>query len=219
MNSRAHRQQFLMAGSLSALFLAAISVFAFRGDVPKEAALLACLLDSFLQILFGLACFWALRTSGILGNAPEFIDHGSPSLKAIAAIAPWLVLLQILMGAALRYKLMGAISHVAGAMFVGAFLLYFATGVMAPAPAGHPARLAAVILLWVILVQVVFGIAAYVVRFGQGPSNGLPDTRLFSILHIITASLTLGATIVLCTLVRTCSRKQEVAGLPSTGPV
>jgi hypothetical protein len=219
MNSREKSWQFLCAGGVSALLLAGISVFALRGDVPRDAAAVACGIDVALQSAFGVACLLTLKTSGLTDGLTTFVDHGSPSLKSLGVITPWLVLLQIGMGAALRYKLMGAISHVAGAMLVGAFLLYFATGVMSPAPKEHPARLAAVVLLWVVLAQVVFGIAAYVVRFGQGPNNGLPDTRIFTILHIITGALTLGSTYILAHLVGKSSSKQEAAGLSSTGTV
>ena len=219
MNSKEQSWQFLVLSCTSILLLVVVTVFALRSDVSREAAVAALLIDIALQIAFGMACLWALRSNSRLQSLPRFVDHGSPSLTSLAAIAPWLVLLQIGMGAALRYKLMGAISHVIGAMLVGAFLLYLASGVMAPAPPGHPARIASVTLLWVVLAQVLLGIAAYVVRFGQGTDSGLPDTRLFSIAHIITGALTLAATYVLCYLIQKCSTKQEAAGLPSTGTV
>lgn len=219
MNSREHSWQFLCAGGLAALLLAAIAGFALRSEVPREGAGMACLIDVALQAAFGISCLWAIRTSNVVNSIQPFVDHGSPSLASLGTIAPWLTLLQIAMGAALRYKLMGAISHVAGAMLVGAFLLYFATGVMAPAPKGHPARLASVVLLWVVLVQVILGIAAYVVRFGQGAGSTLPDTRLFSNAHIITGALTLGSVYAVSYLVQISSTKQEASGLPSTGTV
>jgi hypothetical protein len=217
MKSREQNGQFLFAGALCALLLAGITVFALRAEVPRDAAVAATLIDVAMQIAFGICCIWATRASGVLVGLSTFEDHGSPSLTSLGFIAPWLVILQIAMGAALRYKLMGAISHVAGAMLVGGFLLYFATGVMAPAPKGHPARLGSVVLLWIVLVQVVLGIAAYVVRFGQGANNGLPDTRIFTIAHILTSALALGAAWVLGELIRASSRKPEAAGLPPTG--
>jgi len=219
MNSREQSWQFLCAGGLAALLLAAIAIFALRGEVPREEAAIACVGDVVLQVSFSVACLWAVRSSSLVTSIQTFVDHGSPSLQSLGTIAPWLTLLQIVLGAALRYKLMGAISHVVGAMLVGAFLLYFATGIMAPAPKGHPARTAAVVLLWVVLVQVVLGIAAYVVRFGQGSESTLPGTRLFSIGHIITGALTLGSVYAMSHLVQISSTKQEASGLPSTGTV
>lgn len=219
MNPKPQSWPFLCAGALAALLLAAITVFSLRTDVPADAASFATTIDIVLQTAFGLACLWAVRLTGIAASLPVFVDHGTPSLRSLGVIAPWLVLLQVAMGAALRYKMMGAMSHVAGAMLVGAFLLYYATGVMAPAPKGHAARGAAVVLLWAVLVQVLLGIAAYVIRFSNGAQSGLPDTRLFSILHIITGAIVLGATFVLAHLVHKSSTKQEAAGLPSTGAV
>ncbi len=219
MNRNEQNWGLLCAGGLAALLLAAIAVLALRSGVPRDAALIACLIEITLQTLFGFAVLWAVRSSGIAAQLSTFVDHGSPSLKSLGVIAPWLVILQIAMGASLRFKMMGAMSHVLGAMLVGAFLLYYATGVMTPAPQRHPARTAAAAVLWVVLAQVLLGIAAYVVRFGDTARSGLPDTRIFSILHIITAALTLGATIVLSHLVSNCSTKQEASGLPSTGAV
>lgn len=216
MNSREQSWRFLSAGAVCALVLSAITVFALRAEVPKESAGLACVVDVLLQLAFALACAFALRISGWSEGLEQFIDHGTPSLRSLSVVAPWLVLLQIGMGAALRYRLMGAMSHVAGAMLVGAFLLYFATGVMAPAPKGHHARSAAILLLWVVVAQVVFGIGAYVVRYGQGEGNGLTDSRIFSIVHIISGALTLAATLLSGMLVRKSVLKQEVAGLPSS---
>jgi hypothetical protein len=219
MNSQEHNRGFLLAGGLAALFLAAIVVFALRADVPRDAAVTATILDVALQIAFGACCWWAAHLALKARSLPGFVDHGTPSLKALAAIAPWLVILQIGMGAALRYKLMGAISHVGGAMLVGAFLLYYATGVMAPAPAGHPTRQASLTLLWIVVLQVLLGIAAYVVRFGKGSDNILPDTRLFTIAHIFTGALTLACTYVLGEMIRKSSTRQEAQGLPSTPTV
>ena len=215
MNSREQSWRFLSAGAVCAFTLAAITVFALRAEVPRESAVVACLVDVVLQAAFAAAGAFALRASGWSEGLEAFTDHGTPSLRSLSVIAPWLVLLQIGMGAALRYRLMGAISHVAGAMLVGAFLLYFATGVMAPAPKGHPSRTAALVLRDVGLAQVVLGLGAYVVRFGQGEGNGLTDSRLFSILHIIAGALTLAGTLVLGILVRKSSQKQEATGLPS----
>lgn len=216
MNSREQNWRFLSAGAVCALILSVITVFAMRAEVPRESAGVACLVDVLLQVGFAVAVVYLLRASGLSDGLESYIDHGTPSLRSLSVVAPWLVLLQIGMGAALRYRLMGAISHVVGAMLVGAFLLYFATGVMAPAPKRHHSRAAAVTLLWIVVAQVVFGVAAYVVRFGQSEANGLSETRVFSILHVITGALTLAATLTLGMLVRKSVQKQEVAGLPSS---
>jgi len=202
MKSQAQSWQFLFAGGVSALFLAVIAVSSLRSDVPAESALFASVVDIAAQTGFGLSCLWSIRSSGLAGTLSVFVDHGTPSLRALSAIAPWLVILQIAMGAALRYKLMGAMSHVLGAMLVGAYLLYLATGVLAPAKEGHPTRTAAMALLWIVLLQVLLGIAAYVVRFGAGTNSGLPDTRIFAIGHFLTGALTLGASYVLNHLIR-----------------
>ena len=165
--------------------------------------------DSALQLGFAVACVWALRASGVLGGVREFVDLGSPSLRSLAWIAPPLVLLQMWMGTALRYGAMGPLSHVLGAMMVGAYLLYFATGVTATAPSGHAAYVTAVGLLAVVGFQVLLGVAAYLVRYSQGGTNLLPETQTFTRMHVVSGTVLLGLTAVMAEVVRNSSRNPE----------
>lgn len=200
MNRRLQSGQVWAAGAFGALCLAI------------ELLLPAPLLDSAMQIAFAAASLVALRSSGILDGLTEFSDYGNPSLQALARIAPILVIVQLWMGTALHYGSLGPLPHVLGAMLVGAYLLYFATGVLEPAPAGHPTRIAALSVLFVIGLQVLFGVGAYVVRFAQSGPNLLPQTQLFSRLHVVTGTLLLGLTAVLAELVQRSSRRPEVQG-------
>lgn len=214
----ARSKQFLFAGMTSSLLLGILTFFISRPEFPPDINTLACLLDIAFQIAFGFAALWTVRTTGLASQLEPFIDYGTPSLKTLSALTPWLVLLQIAMGAALRYKLMGAMSHVLGAMLVGAFLLYFATGILTPTQPGHPARTAALSLLWLVLLQILLGIAAYVVRF-SGPDSGIPNTRLFLVLHIYTALFLLANSWVLAHFIPHCAISQEAPGTSSPGSV
>ncbi len=169
----------------------------------------SALTDSALQLGFAASSVWALRSSGVLGSMGEFADQGSPSLRSLAQIAPVLVLVQMWMGTALRYGAMGPLSHVLGAMMVGAYLLYFATGVTATAPSGHAAYVTAIGLLCVVGVQVLLGIAAYLVRYSQGGTDLLPETQAFSRMHVVSGTILLGLTVVMAEVVRRSSRKAE----------
>ncbi len=166
-------------------------------------------LDSAMQIGFGAVSVWGLRASGWMAGVGEFTDLGSPSLVGLAWIAPALVLLQMWMGTALRYGAMGPATHVLGAMAVGAYLLYYATGVMAGAPTGHAARTGAIWLLGLVGAQVMLGIAALVVKYAQGGTTLLPETPLFSRLHVASGTMLLGMTAGLLELLRHSARKPE----------
>jgi uncharacterized membrane protein len=98
-------------------------------------------------------------------------------------------------------------------MLVGAYLLYAATGVLTPAKPGHPTRTAALVLLWLVLAQVLIGIAAYLVRF-SGPGAGIPNTRLFTILHIFLADFVLATAWGLAHLVRHSAYQSEPLSTP-----
>ena len=165
--------------------------------------------DSALQLGFAVASVWALRSSGVLGRAGDFVDLGRPSLRSLSWIAPALVLVQMWMGTALRYGAMGPMSHVLGAMMVGAYLLYFATGVTATAPNGHAAYVTAIALLCIVGFQVLLGVAAYLVRYSQGGTNLLPETQTFTRMHVVSGTILLGLTAVMAEVVRNSSRKPE----------
>jgi heme A synthase len=213
MKSLGQSRQFMFAGFACSFLLGVVAFFASRSEFPPDLQPVICTLDILFQIAAALAALFALRATGLAHRLEPFIDHGSPSLRALCAIAPWLVILQIALGAALRHQLAGAMSHVLGAMLVGAYLLYTATGVLTPAKPGHPTRTAALILLWLVLAQVLLGIAAYLVRF-SGPDAGIPNTRLFTILHIFLADFVLATTWGLAHLIRHSACQPEPLSTP-----
>jgi hypothetical protein len=168
-------------------------------------------IDVLAHTLFALSCAAAyLQSAWGNGKLEAFDDFGSPSLRTLALIAPVVVAVQMLMGAALRQRLMGPISHVAGAMLAGAFVLYYATGVLTPSPKSHPARTTALVLLWTMVAQIVLGIAAYSIRTAK--PGTMPDTLAFTAAHVAAGSLVMGATIVLSLLLlRTVRQPEAVA--------
>ena len=131
------------------------------------------------------------------------ITGGFP-LRTIAAwIAP-LVALQTLMGALYRHNLWSVLPHMAGAMLV-AFLLV-GSGVVILQQAPHHAKLASVArwTLFLVLMQVLLGIADFLLRLldFQTAAVWLP----LSVAHVTNGSLVLSVSIVLGIYIREYSR-------------
>ena len=121
-------------------------------------------------------------------------ETSSGSLRSLALVSPWLVLLQIGLGAAYRHKLTGVLPHMAGAMLIAGFLLIVCAIVMQRFPVGE-VRTAAVTLLSVVLLQVSLGIATFLMRLLDVESH--PAFPVLSVAHVCGGSLTLAASTLL----------------------
>ncbi|GAB4410988.1 MAG: hypothetical protein OHK0021_20190 [Bryobacter sp.] len=169
--------------------------------------------DSLGHIAFAYAVAALLfRFSPLGAPAAPFIDAGSPPLPAAARWLSGVTMLQIFLGALYRHGVTGFAPHLTGALLASAFLLYVATGVFTPAPAGHRCRQAAFALLWVTLAQIGLGIGAYFVKVnldaGQPIQKGMVGLTHS---HILTGALTLTMVLVLAVLLR----RDVVAEAPS----
>lgn len=161
-------------------------------------------------LLFSALCGWAFGLSPWAERGlAAFEDYGTPSLRALAVAAPWILMVQVALGVTLRNQLMGPLAHIVGALTAGAFVLYFSTGVLTPAPARHPARTLAMVLLWATVAQILLGVAAYAVRYSK-PST-MPDTIAFTAAHYALAAIVLAATLVLSRMLLRCVRIAEAA--------
>lgn len=145
-------------------------------------------------------------------NLGAFPDSGTPSLRSLALITPPAIFIQILLGAGFRHNYFGFTPHLMGALFVSALLLYVATGVLTPAPPKHATRLASTSLLWATLLQVLFGIAAFMARYTKPPAK--PSTHA-AWAHLGTGAITFGIAILLSALLLKSLTPQETQNTPA----
>jgi heme A synthase len=106
--------------------------------------------------------------------------------------SPALVLMQIVLGACYRHKIIGVMPHMAGAVVLAGLLLIICTVVLQRFPKPSPLRTAAGALTGVVLAQVSLGIAVFILRLLD-----LESTAWFvaaAVAHIAAGSLTLAAT-------------------------
>jgi len=180
---------------LGLIAVLAVAALAALGLSPTPAAGIvhACAAQSFLALTFLLALF----TSKAWQAAPLAVpDGGWPSLRSLAWITPAVVLLQVALGASYRHKLLGVVPHIVWAFAAGIIIMMFATFVVTLSQSSRPLRHTAIWLLALVCVQVMLGIAAFVVRLNSaGPSDLW--MILTTVTHAATGSLVLGCTTLL----------------------
>jgi len=118
-------------------------------------------------------------------------------------VTPFLVIVQISLGAAYRHKVLGVMPHMAGAMLVVLPLLVVSVLLLQNFPAHPTLRPVAIAAMSVVLLQASLGIAAFVMRLMDfDTSKGF---LFLAATHVCVGALTLAASVVLALEVRRCS--------------
>jgi cytochrome c oxidase assembly protein subunit 15 len=156
---------------------------------------------SIAQVFFTTTVLIALFTSRdwIRESAP-MEDTGWPSMRSLAIFAPLATLGQVALGAAFRHKLLGIVPHILGAFVIALVLIYFCAVVFTQYSANAPMRRTATALLWITLLQVVLGIAAYLTRLSFTGDTPAAVMVAFTVAHTATGALTLAFTAMLSAL-------------------
>jgi hypothetical protein len=158
---------------------------ALLGGVPVAHAILA-------PIYFSLIVVVALLTSKSWNSPPQLVESTWKPLRVIGIhVAPFLILIQISLGAAFRHNEMGVLSHIMNALLVLVAVLIAGIFVLRQYP-DHPAlRPAALAFVIITGIQVLLGFSAYLVLLMSSENNmGLIVT---SILHVANGALTLAS--------------------------
>lgn len=146
-------------------------------------------------ILFASLVAVALQTSETWSKPPVPAGDVWPPLRTMAITTPLLVILQITLGAAFRHNLLGVIWHILDAGIVLLLIMILGVCVLRQFPE-HPAlRPAAIWMLVITGVQVLLGFTVYLTILIVSQNNGF---LIWSgVLHVLTGSLTLAATVVM----------------------
>ena len=200
-------------GTLRSLGGAAIAIFVLDGWLgsrgtpplsPPIGAAHAVLAHLFFSVMAMIAVF----TSPSWKLGPELVDdRGHASLRGLALTAPFLVLLQIALGASYRHGVLEVLPHIVGAFAATAVILLVCLTLTQDFADNRSLNSTAIALLCVILTQISLGITTFTMRLQH-----LEDTRVFlfsSMLHVIVGSLTLAATVVMAMQVHRNVRRSE----------
>jgi hypothetical protein len=143
------------------------------------------------QLLFALTVALAVVTSPTWARGPRPVeDEGIPSMRTLGWLTPLCVLLQVLLGAAIRYDLLPVWTHITGSFVAGA-LLMFAGMAALQSYGGHDAlKRVSTVLLWVTGLQLTLGMAAYGVRVAKDAEAW---TVYLTIAHVVAGAVTLGS--------------------------
>jgi heme a synthase len=155
------------------------------------AVLLACV----AQLVFALLAVLAMLTSHSWqrGSQPV-LDSGWPSLNSLSVTAAVLILLDSLFGALFRHQLLGPVLHIAGAM-AGVVVVAMLCIFILTQHSGHKSlRQSALALLVVTSVQVLLGIADYMMRLWSIRAAGIAGSvAVLAAVHDAIGALTLSA--------------------------
>jgi heme A synthase len=144
---------------------------------------------------------FAVVVSLVLFTSKNWIDPAIPArdlwppLNKLAILVPVFVILQIALGAAFRHNTMGVFWHILNAMVTLLLILMFGICVVRQYPEHPTLRPAAVQLLVITGVQVLLGFAAFLVLLIVSQTN--MALIVISVMHVLTGSLTLAASVVL----------------------
>ena len=123
-----------------------------------------------LHLLFASIALGALATSRAWRDQRAAIrDGGFPSLRALAIATPVAVLVQAGLGTAFHAGVIGVVPHAAWAFLAAMLLMMQATFVLTQAAAPALLKRISIVTLALVVLQVVLGVAALLVRTsGQG---------------------------------------------------
>ena len=157
----------------------------------------------------------AVVTSAAWVRGPELVnDYGWPSNRSLAVVSPFLILMQIALGAAFRQKAISLMPHVLGAMFVALVILMQCIFVLQQFKTHRALEAAGKTLLGVAFAQVFLGMTALIMR-SMAEETAQPVVITVAS-HITGGAITLSASLVLSILVRrnVQPRPQEEAEEP-----
>jgi heme A synthase len=143
----------------------------------------------------------AVTTSASWKRRPELIeDPWRVSLRSLTIAVTMIVLLQIALGAAFRYRAMGVIWHILNAMIVLLLVLIVAVFLIRQFPQHPTIRPAAVALAVITSIQVLLGFTTLMMLL-LFPESSLAVV-VTSVAHAATGALTLTASVVLAIQIR-----------------
>jgi heme A synthase len=153
------------------------------------------------HVFFAGAVAIVVVTSAAWQSGPDLVeDYGWPSLRSFAVTTPVLVLFQVFLGAGLRHKATGALSHLGFAMFVALWILIECAFVIQQFPAHRVLRPAANWLLAITCAQVFLGIGAFTMRTME--MDRTTALAVGTAAHVVTGAMTLAMSVAMSLQIR-----------------
>ena len=153
------------------------------------------------QISFAAVAAVTVFTSKRWQRGPNFVeDSWRPPLRKLAFFLPAIVILQIILGAAFRYRAASVIWHILNAMIVLLSILIVCVFLVRQFPQHPSLRPSAIALGGIAGVQVMLGFTTFLMLLLFPESS--PAVIIVSVVHVATGALTLAATVSLAAEIR-----------------
>jgi heme A synthase len=184
------------------IFLAIFVVEGLLGTALGSLSPLTDILHALIgQIAFASAAAISMFTSERWQRGPNLIeDSWRPPLRKLAFFLPAIVILQIILGAAFRYRAVSVIWHILNAMIVLLSILIVSVFLVRQFPEHPSLRPAAIALGGIAGVQVFLGFTTFILLLLLPESS--PAVIIVSVVHVATGALTLAATVSLAAEIR-----------------
>lgn len=155
----------------------------------------ACLAQLFFSTTVAMTIFlskdWTVEQ-------PQMVeDHGWPSLRSFAAAVPFVILAQLLMGAAFRHNAAGIIPHIAGAFVVTGVVFTFGISLVTHYAQHKALSRVGWAMMGVVFIQLFLGVGAYLARTRMD-SFAQPGGELVAVTvaHVAVGALALATSVV-----------------------
>ena len=168
-------------------------------QAPPVSAAHATLAQLFFSTVVAIAVFTG---SWWQSNVPLLEDSRSPRLRSLTVWAAVAVLLQLILGAALRHKAFGIVPHLVGAVIVTGLVFMTASALKGRFPSVGPLRSCARALHILIGLQLLLGGGAWWSRrYSAQFPQPVPVMVTLTVVHTVTGALVLAAAVVTTLLV------------------
>jgi heme A synthase len=185
----------------------ALATVIVEGGLGSSTGNFGAILHAILApILFSSVVAAAVLTSESWSRSAHPVKDLWPPLSKMAILAPILVVVQISLGAGFRHNAMGVVWHILNAGIVLLLIMVAGVCLLRQYPE-HPAlRPAAITLLVITGIQVLLGFGVFLVILIVSENN---QALIFSgMVHVLTGSLVLAATVVLALELRRSEQSQ-----------
>lgn len=153
------------------------------------------------QTFFSIAVLLALYTGrGWIESMPERIaDEGTPTTRTLTVLTVCAIYIQLFLGAAFRHSGMSILPHLVNAVLTSGIVVWTTVRVLIRHGQNAELRRPAAIMIALLLVQLGFGFAAYLMRvvWGRNAVQPLPSMVSTTVAHVAIGALLLATSFVL----------------------
>jgi heme a synthase len=175
--------------------------------------------QTFFCIAVAIAMFTGRRW---VEAAPQPIaDHGHPKMLVLCWYSILILYLQLVLGGMFRHHGMSWAPHVINALSVALILTWTGVRALSQFPRIDAIRRPAALLLFILVVQIFLGFAAFITRVAPIPGTSPEDSYMVwsTVAHVVVGALLLATTVVLTLQIWRYVAVPQKQELPQTGAV